>query len=182
MQTSGTALIDPIEIFKKVGLSAGMRVADMGCGRTGHFVFPAARVVGEKGIVYAVDILKDVLHSLGSWVKSEGLENVQTIWSDIEKINKTPIPAKSVNACFFMNVVSHLKDKNGALSEAARLIKDDGRVVVVDWSKSLGTLGPQAGVSADPQKVVEMAESCGLRLVENFSCSDYHYCLLFKKA
>ncbi|MCX6779720.1 MAG: hypothetical protein NT034_00885 [Candidatus Magasanikbacteria bacterium] len=70
MQTSGTALIDPFEIFQKVGLSSGMRVADMGCGRTGHFVLPAARVVGEKGLVYAVDILKDVLQSLGSWVKS----------------------------------------------------------------------------------------------------------------
>lgn len=181
MQTSGRALIDPFEIFQKIGLSSGMRVADMGCGRTGHFVFPAARAVGEKGVVYAVDILKDVLHSLGSWVKSEGLENVQTVWSDIEKFNKTPIPAKSVDACFFMNVVSHLKDKNSALSEAARLIKDDGQVVVVDWSKSLGTLGPQNGTVADPQKVVELAESCGLRLVENFPCSDYHYCLLFKK-
>lgn len=181
MQTSGRALINPLEIFQKVGLSSGMRVADMGCGRTGHFVFPAARVVGEKGMVYAVDILKDVLHSLGSWVKSEGLENVQTIWSDIEKVNKTPIPAKSVDACFFMNVVSHLQDKAGALSEASRLIKDDGQVVVVDWSKPLGTLGPQDQSSADPQKLIDIAENCGLRLVENFSCSDYHYCLLFKK-
>ena len=65
-------------------------MADMGCGRTGHFVFPAARTVGNKGIVYAVDILKDVLQSLGSWIRSEGLENVQTIWSDIEKFKKTP--------------------------------------------------------------------------------------------
>lgn len=182
MQTSGRALIDPLEIFQKIGLSSGMRVADMGCGRTGHFVFPAARVVGERGLVYAVDILKDVLHSLGSWIKSEGLDNVQTIWSDIEKVNKTPIPAKSVDVCFFMNVVSHLKDKTSALTEASRLIKDDGQIVVVDWSKSLGTLGPQDPASADPQKIVEIAINCGLRLMENFSCSDYHYCLLFKKA
>ncbi|MCX6779719.1 MAG: hypothetical protein NT034_00880 [Candidatus Magasanikbacteria bacterium] len=80
-----------------------------------------------------------------------------------------------------MNVISHLKDKNSALTEAARLIKDDGQVVVVDWSKSLGTLGPQNGADTDPQKLIELAQVCGLRLVENFSCSDYHYCLLFKK-
>lgn len=182
MQTSGSALINPLEIFKKIGLSSGMRVVDMGCGRTGHFVFPAARAVGEKGIVYAVDILKDVLKSLGSWIRSEGIDNVQTIWSDIEKINKTPIPTKSADVCFFMNVVSHLKDKDSALSEAARLIKDDGQVVVVDWSRGLGTLGPQNGAEANPQQVIDIAENCGLRLVENFSCSDYHYCLLFKKA
>lgn len=182
MQTSGRALIDPFEIFKKIGLSSGMRVIDMGCGRTGHFVFPAARVVGEKGVVYAVDILKDVLQSLSSWIKSEGLDNVQTIWSDIERVDKTPIPAGSADVCFFMNVISHLKDKDSALREAARLIKDDGQVVVVDWSKNLGTLGPQDTANADPQKVIDLAENSSLRLVENFSCSDYHYCLLFKKA
>lgn len=182
MQTAGRALIDPYKIFEKIGLTPGMRVADMGCGRTGHFVFPAARTVGNKGVVYAVDILKDVLQSLGSWIRSEGLENIQTIWSDIEKIKKTPIPEKSLDVCFFMNVVSHLKDKAGALGEAARLIKDDGQVIVVDWSKSLGTLGPQGDVVADPQKIVEFAQNNGLRLLENFSCSDYHYCLLFKKS
>ena len=182
MQTAGRALIDPYKIFEKIGLSAGMRVADMGCGRTGHFVFPAARTVGNKGIVYAVDILKDVLQSLGSWIRSEGLENVQTIWSDIEKFKKTPIPEKSLDVCFFMNVVSHLKDKNSAIAEAARLIKDDGQVVVVDWSKGLGSLGPKEGVSGDAHLIVELAQNNGLRLLENYSCSDYHYCLLFKKS
>ena len=182
MQTAGRALIDPYKIFDKIGLSAGMRVADMGCGRTGHFVFPAARVIGNQGIVYAVDILKDVLQSLGSWVRSEGLENVQTIWSDIERLKKTPIPEKSLDVCFFMNVISHLKDKNGAIAEAARLIKNEGQVVIVDWSKSLGTLGPKDEANADPQQIVQLAQDNGLRLVENLPISDYHYCLLFKKS
>ena len=40
----GKALIDPYPIFEAIGLAPGERVADLGCGRTGHFVFPASRV------------------------------------------------------------------------------------------------------------------------------------------
>ena len=70
MSHSGTALIDPYKIFEKISLGHGMRVADLGCGRTGHFIFPTARVVGESGVVYAVDIMKDILESIKSRVRT----------------------------------------------------------------------------------------------------------------
>lgn len=181
MQHSGTALIDPLKIFDKIGLSEGMRVADLGCGRTGHFVFPASRVVGKTGLVYAVDIMKDVLENINSWIRSEALDNIQTIWSDIEVINKTPIPGKSLDTCFFMNVLFQVKNKEGALTEASRLLKDDGQIVVVDWLKKLSTLGPSQDMLLTSNKIKDIAETCGLRLVENLPINDYHYCLIFKK-
>lgn len=181
MSHAGRALIDPFSVFTKIGLVKGMRVADMGCGRTGHFVFPASRIVGDTGLVYAVDILKDVLESISSWVRTQALGNIQVVWSDIEMINKTPIPPKSLDMCFFMNVLCGLKNKQGALSETARLLKDDGQVVVVDWSKRLGTLGPSDDAMVDPKQLAEVATKCGLKLVKEIVVSDYHYCLIFKK-
>jgi len=181
MLHAGRALIDPFSIFAKVGLTKGMRVADMGCGRTGHFVFPAARIVGDAGMVYAVDILKDVLHSINSWVKSHALNNIQVVWSDIEMLNKTPIPPKSLDMCFFMNVLFGIKNKQAALAEAARLLKVGGQVVVVEWSKKLGTLGPSDEAMVDSKNLTELAAQCSLKLVQNILVSDYHYCLIFKK-
>lgn len=181
MLHAGRALIDPFSIFTKIGLTKGMRVADMGCGRTGHFVFPAARIVDKTGLVYAVDILKDVLENINGWIRSQSMDNVQTVWSDIEMVNKTPIPEKSLDMCFYMNVMSGLKNKAGALTEAVRLLKDGGKVIVVDWTKKLGTLGPSSEDMVDPKKFTEIAAQCGLSLVENILVSDYHYCLIFKK-
>ena len=80
MSHSGTALIDPYKIFERISLSAGERVADLGCGRTGHFVFPAVKVVGEKGIVYAVDVVKNILESIKSMARSGGFDNIQTVY------------------------------------------------------------------------------------------------------
>src|SRR3989338_2287181 len=105
MSHVGTALVDPYKIFEKISLKEGMRVADLGCGRTGHFVFPAAHVIGDNGIVYAVDVMKDVLENVKSRARFEGFDNVQAIWSDVELPGRAPIPNKSLDACFFINAL-----------------------------------------------------------------------------
>ncbi|MBI5729174.1 MAG: methyltransferase domain-containing protein [Candidatus Magasanikbacteria bacterium] len=181
MVHAGTALIDPYPIFEKISLASGMRVADLGCGRTGHFVFPASRVVGETGIVYAVEIVKNILDSIKSRIRSEGYHNVQTIWSDIELVGKTPVPAASLHACFLVNVLFLVADKGGALAEAARLVEPGGLVVVVDWARRLGPLGPPPEKMVSPEAIIALAKQASLELTEKLSPGEYHYCLIFKK-
>ena len=48
-------------ILTKAQVKENMQIADLGCGGTGSFVFPAAVMVGKKGSVYAVDIMKTAL-------------------------------------------------------------------------------------------------------------------------
>ncbi len=178
---SGNALIDPYKVFEKIALAPGMRVADLGCGRTGHFVFPAARVVGATGVVYAVEIVKNILDSIKSRVRSEGYDNVQAVWSDIEAVGKTPIAAESLDACFLVNVMFLVKDKLSVLKEGARLLHKDGFLIIADWAKKLGPLGPPPELMVDPESLKAPAREVGLEFAEQFSVGDYHYCLIFKK-
>jgi len=181
MNHLGTALIDPREIFSRVGLSRGMRVADFGCGRTGHFVFLAAKIVEDVGIVYAVDILKEVLESIKNRIKGEGFDNIQTVWSDIEKEGKTPIPVNSLDICFFVNVMSQLKDQVSALQEAMRLLKTGGKIVIVDWAKKLGQLGPAETAILNQEKIKILCNSCALTLEETNAAGDYHFYSILRK-
>jgi ubiquinone/menaquinone biosynthesis C-methylase UbiE len=59
--SGGNQLIDSEEVFRHLHLAEGMAVADLGCGNLAHFVLPAAKAVGQSGLVYAVDILKTAL-------------------------------------------------------------------------------------------------------------------------
>lgn len=178
---TGSVSIDPQIIFRKIKLLPGQRVADLGVGRTGHILFQASKVVGDKGIVYAVDIIKNILEGLESRVRSEGYTNVQTIWSDIERLGKTPIPPASVNAALLINILYLVKEKVTTLQEAARLTASGGYVVVVEWLKKLGPLGPDEGMLVRPQSVIDNSKVVGLTLVENFPLGDCHYCLIFRK-
>lgn len=181
MLTSGTALIDPTKIFETVNLASGMRVADFGCGRTGHFVFPLAPILGERGMVYAVDIIKDILESIKSRARAEGRENIQTIWSDLEIVGAMPIPEKSLDAGFFVNVMFMIKKRAEAIKEAVRLIKDDGYLIVVDWYKKIGPVGPAAEQMVDQDELVDLAKKEKLALISRLPAGDYHFCLIFKK-
>ena len=46
--------IDGLEFIAKIGISAGHKVIDFGCG-DGFYTFPAAKVVQAQGRVYALD-------------------------------------------------------------------------------------------------------------------------------
>ncbi len=181
MAHSGTALIDPYKIFERISLSAGERVADLGCGRTGHFVFPAVKVVGEKGIVYAVDVVKNILESIKSMARSEGFDNIQTVWSDIELPGKTPIPDGSLDACFCVNVLFQLKNREAAIGEAARILKKGGYLIVVDWMKRLGLLGPMENHMVKPEELIKLANEHQLKFIDKIQPGDFHYSLIFEK-
>ena len=181
MPHAGGALIDPNVVFEKIGLAPGMRVADLGCGRTGHFVFPAAKIVGASGVVYAVEIVKDILESIKSRCRAEGYNNVQTVWSDIESEGQTPIPAGSLSVCFMVNVLFMVQNKIGALKEATRLLQKDGLAIVVDWAKNLGPLGPKPGQMLSLEDLRLAAGQAGLAFQDTVAVGDYHYCAIFKK-
>jgi len=181
MPTSGTALIDPAVIFKKIGLSEGMRVADFGCGRTGHFVFPMSPIIGETGVIYAVDIIKDILESIRSRARSEGFNNVQVVWSDLEKYGAAPIPEGSLDAGFFINVMFLVKNRLEAIRESIRLIRDDGYLVVIDWAKKIGPIGPTAEQMINQEEFISTGLKEDLQLVGRMPVGDYHFCIIFKK-
>ena len=54
-------LLDIDLIVDKLNITENMKIADLGCGSSGGFLFRCAKLTGEGGQVFAVDILKQVL-------------------------------------------------------------------------------------------------------------------------
>ena len=76
-----TTFVKPADIVGQAGLKYGQKVADFGCG-AGFFTLPAARLVGDEGVVYAVDIMPDRLAVTQSSAQQAGLKNVQVVQAD----------------------------------------------------------------------------------------------------
>ncbi len=66
------------EILKRVGIEKGQTVLDFGCGG-GNYTIPAAKIIGNKGKVYAVDEDGYKLKDLQEKAKSANLHNIETI-------------------------------------------------------------------------------------------------------
>ncbi|MFH1822572.1 MAG: methyltransferase domain-containing protein [Patescibacteria group bacterium] len=179
--TGGNALLDVNYILSKADLSQDMKVADLGCGASGHFVFSAASIVGKRGIVYAVDILKTVLGAIDRRIKQENIENIKTVWSNLEVFKATKIESGSVDVILLVNTLYQSHKRVEILREAIRLLKKHGRLVVVEWKNVASPIGPpvEERVKADLLKIG--AHKLGLKEEEEFVAGQYHYGLMFTK-
>jgi len=175
MQDTHNLLIDPELLFQKAQLQNGMHIADFGTDRGGHIVFPAALILGEKGIAYAVDILKPILENIRKRAELESMINIHTIWSDLEK-GKTAIPEKSLDVVFIINTLSFSPQPERILAEAKRLARDKARILVVDWKEKMNdVIGPKDNRFVDFRQIKSWGKQEGFLVQEEFAAGKYHH-------
>lgn len=179
--SSTSILLDAEAVLAKAGVRAGSVVADLGCGATGHFVIPAARMAGPSGKVYAVDILKSVLSGVESRARLEGVSSVQTLWADCEVPRGVRIEADSVDVALVINNLYQAKARAVFLAEAARITKPGGKVVVIDWKTVASPMGPPAESRVSSEAAKIDAVSAGLKLAEAWEPGPYFWGLIYTK-
>jgi ubiquinone/menaquinone biosynthesis C-methylase UbiE len=168
--------LNPEKILKEeLTLSAGMTAADFGAG-SGGWAIPLAKILSE-GRVFAIDILEGPLSALSSAAKLAKILNIQTQVADVTK--GTKLIANSCDLVLMTNLLFQCPDKKAVLEEGKRVLKESGKILLVDWKKS-ANFGPRerAVVLEDIKK---MAEELGLKIEKEFEASPYHFGLVFTK-
>lgn len=181
MHISGNELINPFKVLERCGIQPGFHVADLGCGALGHFVFPSAQLVGGQGKVYAVDVMKEVLRSIERIQRQEQFFNVVSVWSDVEVIGATRIPDASLDLAIIANNIFLSKKRENMVSEALRLLKSGGKLLLIEWKKEKTPIGPDLEhrlAEEDARAYVKREE---LGAIERFDAGEYHYALLAVK-
>ncbi len=178
---SGTELINPFKLLERVGIKAGQRVADLGCGSLGHFVFPAAQLIGPEGIVYAVDIQRSVLEQVEKTAKQEQMFNVACVWSDIDVYGATRIDAASLDLTLLINNLYLSQNRPQLVKEIARLTRSGGRVVVVEWKTIATPIGPPVNQRLDREEAKRIFASPLFTFVDEFEAGSCHYGLLYQR-
>ncbi len=128
----------PEVIVKAAGAAENMVVVDVGCG-TGFYSFPLAKIVGAHGLVYAVDLSKDMIALLEKDKEQRGVRNVQPVLSQETRI---PLPDKVADMLINVNMLHEPVDRDAFIKELKRLMKDNGRLLIIDHKKEPGLTGP----------------------------------------
>jgi len=68
---------NPSKVLLEVGVRAGHVVLDFGCG-SGTYTIPAAKLVGDRGRVYALDVNREFLDKMEQLAKQEGRARVKS--------------------------------------------------------------------------------------------------------
>jgi ubiquinone/menaquinone biosynthesis C-methylase UbiE len=126
------AFLNPQKVVEELGITPGMIVADFGAG-SGHFSIEAAKLVGQSGKVYSIDIQKQALEAVRSKAKSGHLSNLQTIWADLETPGASKLKGGLVDLVIISNILFQAEDKNQIVQEAKRVLKPKGQAAVIEW-------------------------------------------------
>lgn len=181
MLKGGTSVLDAPGIVSKLEIREGWTVADLGCGGSGLFVAPLARAVGKNGRVYAVDIQKNVLQVVESNMKFQHLENITTVWTNLEKVGGADMSDGSCDFAMLINVLFQNSDHESILKESARILKAGARLTVIDWKMVATPFGPPLTHRISQDTVMTLSLSQGLQYVNSFEAGPYHYALVFSK-
>ena len=178
-----TVIINIPEILKKCGLKPGQTVVDLGTGREGRFALAAGKVIGDYGKVWAVDISKEILPAIDTKATMLGINNVKTLWADLELENSTQnhIPDGTVDLVILATVLYQSKKQPEILKEAVRMLKDGGKLVIVEWIPENTPIGPPLKLRVHPDVVKQVVNKMKLMLLEEFPAGQYHYGMIFQK-
>jgi ubiquinone/menaquinone biosynthesis C-methylase UbiE len=127
-----------------LGACTGEQILEIGFG-TGHILIALGKAVGPQGKVFGVDLSDRMVKLAKELVTNSGLQDrIQLRCGDAAQL---PYPANSMDA-IFMSFILELFDTPEipkVLSECRRILRAEGRMVVVGMSKE-GHREPLVGV------------------------------------
>jgi len=121
-----------LQLLEDVGMKAGQMVLDFGCG-SGTYTIPAAKIIGDKGKVYALDKDSEALNELMRKAQSEGLNNIERLETEGEL--RIDLTDNSVDVVLLFDVLHsyyfpQVDDKRKLFNEVHRICKAETLVLV----------------------------------------------------
>ena len=161
-------------VFRELNLKEGDSFLDLGCG-PGDYALHAAHIIADSGMVYALDKWKYMIDGLKQKAEAQGLKNIKAIVCDIT--DQLPIEDSCIDVCFLATVLHTLNPPTGTenlFKEIRRVLKLDGRMVMINCKKEDQPFGPPLHLRLSPEEVEETLEEYGFKMI-NYVDLGYNY-------
>jgi ubiquinone/menaquinone biosynthesis C-methylase UbiE len=168
---------DPEAILVEIGLKKGDVFADIACGG-GFFTLPAARVVGEKGEIYGLDINEKSIAEIKAEAEKEGFKNLVLTSGRAED---TIVCRGCADIVFFGMALHDFQDPAKVLANAKVTLRPNGKLVDLDWKKE-ASMGPPPHIRFDENKASGLMRDAGFTIESVKNSGPYHYLIIAKPA
>lgn len=139
-------------------ISEGKNVADIGAG-SGWFAVRAAKRIGEKGKVFAVEINQEYIDHINNRAKKENFLNIQTV---LGTEDNPKLITNSVDAVLILKTYHEIGQPVKVLQNIRRSLRKNALVGIIDKNGK----GDDHGIQKE--KVIEEAKRAGFVLKEEY--------------
>ena len=137
-------LKNPYRSLETAGLKPGQKVIEVGCG-PGFFTIPAAKMVGEKGLIYAIDVNHRAIKRVEEKMRKYGIDNIKPILGNAAD---SGLQDSSIDLAFIFGLRYIAGGLSNLISEVYRILKSGG---ILSFEKTTGS----------DDKLVEEVERAG---------------------
>ena len=172
-------LIDSTGLFSEIALKKGHIFLDLGCG-IGNYSISASEYVGSNGVIYAIDAWKDGIETLRKTAAARGLKNIRPILADVSK--NIPLEQGSVDMCLMATMfhdLVHADIHKTALKEVRRVLKNDGKLAILEFKKIDGPPGPPKNIRISSGELANMLIFHDFHQTMTTEIGPYNYLSLF---
>lgn len=170
-------LLPPEKTLISLGLQEGDIMADIGCG-IGYFTIPASKIVGESGMIFAMDILPEMIQEVEVKVEENNLSNIKTI---LTEENDLKLEDDKITFTFISFVLHETEDKEKFLNEIKRSMSTKGKIAIVEWQKIHSDFGPPSEHRLDKVNLAKTLDTLGFSDISTIDIGENFYGLIAQK-
>lgn len=169
----------PTKLLKLLDVKAGQVIADVGAG-SGYHAVRLAKLVGETGKVYAVDIQQEMLDIITARASKDKISNIETILG-IETDPK--LPREKIDMILMVDVYHEFSHPYEMMETMVAALKPGGRIVLVEFKPD----DPKVPIKpvhtmSEKQAVKELTVFKDLQHVKTIDALPWQNVIFFEKA
>lgn len=169
--------LNPDSFLATHGLKRGNAFLDIACF-DGLFTRAATRIVGREGKIYAIDPSPTAIQKVRSFADEKRIDNLVLEEGLAEKVM---LGEEIADVAFFGAVVPSLYNPVKAFSNAYRMLKAGGRLVVLEWKPGNLDAGPTHHEKLGRDKVKAYIEAAKFTVEATEDEGDYLYSIIATK-
>ncbi len=162
-------------LVKSLNLTAGMQIADIGAG-TGFLSREIAKLVGEQGQVFAVDIQPEMLGKLKNLQKN--YRNITPILASELKTNLAP---DSADLAIMVDVYHELAYPFEVIQNTIQALKKNGRLALVEYRGEDGSVPIKSSHKMTEAQIIKEMSVHGLQYEKTIKSLPWQHIVIFTK-
>ena len=164
--------MDVGKVVDSLDIRPGWEIADVGAG-SGLFTRAMAEKIKPDGVIYAVDINRDLLEHIEKSAAESGIKNIKTALADE---NDPRIPQK-VDLIFICDTFHYVKNHKQYIKTLSAYLKDRGVIAMIDYKKNWPPLSEK--FAAD--ELIGWMNDAGLKLSRSYDFIEDEFFMIFVK-
>jgi 2-polyprenyl-3-methyl-5-hydroxy-6-metoxy-1,4-benzoquinol methylase len=164
-------------MLANLGVKRGMAICDMGCGN-GFHTLQLAKMTGEAGHVYGVDIQPEMLKMLNDRADAQGIRNISPV---LGTFTDPRLPSGKIDLILLVDVYHEFSHPEQMLAAMRQALAPEGVCVLVEFRTEDPKVPIKPEHKMSKEQIMKEWPANGFKLVKEFDGLPWQHMMWFAR-